>query len=471
MNKPVTSDVAGKRDVQAVKTVCDVLAQRFGEQFQTSEAIRGQHAHTMTYIAAQPPDGVLFAQSTGDVQEAVRVCSEHGVPIIAFGTGTSLEGNVNAPLGGICIDLSQMDRIVQVNRDDLDCTIQAGCTREALNDYLRDTGLFFPIDPGANASLGGMAATRASGTNAVRYGTMRENVINVTAVMADGEVIHTTQRAKKTSAGYDLTRLLVGSEGTLGIITELTVRLYGIPEKIMAGVCQFEDVDSACRTTIAAIQAGIPVARIELLDALQMEIVNAYSKLDYAHKPTLFLEFHGSQNGVDEQTEFFQALAEEYGGSEIKWAERQEDRNRLWKARHDAFHAAVAWRPGAKGVPTDACVPISRLAECVEETRRDVEELGLIAPIVGHVGDGNFHVLPLVMMDDPDEVSRMEKLVKRLAERAIAMDGTCTGEHGVGQGKMKYMAREHGHGWEVMSAIKRALDPGNILNPGKVVRF
>ncbi|MCB1423796.1 MAG: FAD-binding oxidoreductase, partial [Nitratireductor sp.] len=304
-----------------------------------------------------------------------------------------------------------------------------------------------------------------------RYGTMRDNVINVTAVMADGEIVHTTQRAKKTSAGYDLTRLLVGSEGTLGIITELTVRLYGIPEQIMAGVCQFEDVDSACRTTIAAIQAGIPVARIELLDALQMEMVNAYSKFDYAHKPTLFLEFNGSQNGVREQTEFFQALAEEYGGSDIQWAERQEDRNRLWKARHDAFHAAVAWRPGAKGVSTDACVPISRLAECVEETRKDVEELGLIAPMVGHVGDGNFHVLPLVMMDDADEVARMEKMVKRLAERAIAMDGTCTGEHGIGQGKMKYMALEHGHGWEVMSAIKRALDPGNILNPGKVVRF
>ena len=471
MNKPEIPVSAGRCDPQAVKTVCDILAQRFGVQFQTSAAMREQHAHTMTYIEAQPPDGVLFAQSAEDVQVAVKTCAAHGVPVIAFGTGTSLEGNVNAPLGGISIDLTQMDRVIAVHPDDLDCTVEAGCTREALNDYLRDTGLFFPIDPGANASLGGMAATRASGTNAVRYGTMRDNVINVTAVMADGEIVHTTQRAKKTSAGYDLTRLLVGSEGTLGIITELTVRLYGIPEQIMAGVCQFEDVDSACRTTIAAIQAGIPVARIELLDALQMEIVNAYSKFDYAAKPTLFLEFHGSQNGVREQTEFFQALAEEYGGGGIEWAQKQEDRNRLWKARHDAFHAAVAWRPGAKGVPTDACVPISRLAECVEETRRDVEELGLIAPMVGHVGDGNFHVLPLVMMDDADEVARMEKMVKRLAERAIAMDGTCTGEHGIGQGKMKYMALEHGHGWEVMGAIKKALDPGNILNPGKVVRF
>ncbi len=479
MNKPVTENAGqrrnGQRDMQrngqAVKTVCDVLAQRFGGQFQTSTSLREQHAHTMTYIASQLPDAVLFARSTDDVQQAVQVCATHGVAVIPFGTGTSLEGNVNAPYGGISIDLSHMNRVLKVSTDDLDCTVEAGCTREELNDYLRDTGLFFPIDPGANASLGGMAATRASGTNAVRYGTMRDNVVNVTAVMADGKIVHTAQRAKKTSAGYDLTRLLVGSEGTLGVITQLTLRLYGIPEKVMAGVCQFGDVDAACRTTIAAIQAGIPVARIELLDALQMEMVNRYSNLSHAHQPTLFLEFHGSENSVGEQAEFFQALAEEAGGSKIAWAEKQEDRNRLWKARHDAFHAALAWRPGAKGVPTDACVPISRLAECVEETRRDVEALGLIAPIVGHVGDGNFHVLPLVMMEDADEVSRMETMVKRLAERAIAMDGTCTGEHGIGQGKMKYMALEHGHGWEVMSAIKRALDPGNILNPGKVVHF
>ena len=360
-------------------------------------------------------------------------------------------------------------KFLQVNREDLDCVVQAGVTREALNEYLRDTGLFFPIDPGANASLGGMAATRASGTNAVRYGTMKDNVVNVTAVMPNGEIIKTAQRAKKTSAGYDLTRLLVGSEGTLGIITELTLKLYGTPEKIMAGVCQFPSVDAACQTTITAMQAGIPVARIELLDALQMEMVNQYSKLEYENKPTLFLEFHGAEFGVEEQVGFFASIAEENGATGIQWAGKVEDRNRLWKARHNAYHAMLAYRPGAKGIATDACVPISRLAECVDETMKDVAELGLIASIVGHVGDGNFHCTPLVMMDDADEVARANTMVQRLAERAIAMDGTCTGEHGIGQGKRKYMAAEHGEGWAFMSAIKKAFDPDNIMNPGKVV--
>lgn len=459
-----------RRNEAGIAKIMAVLKQRFGENFQTSHDLRKQHSHTTTYIPSELPDAVVFARSTEDVQHVVRACAEYRVPVIPYGTGTSLEGGVNAPFGGISLDLSLMDKVLEVHSEDLDCVVQAGCTREALNEYLRDTGLFFPIDPGANASLGGMAATRASGTNAVRYGTMKDNVVNVTAVMPNGEVVKTAQRAKKTSAGYDLTRLLVGSEGTLGIITELTLKLYGIPDKIMAGVCQFPSVDACCQTTIMAIQAGIPVARIELLDALQMEMCNRYSKLDYEAKPTLFLEFHGTENGVAEQVEFFAAIAEEHGGSGIQWAEKLEDRNRLWKARHNAYHAMVAYRPGAQGIATDACVPISRLAECVGETMKDVEELGLIASLVGHVGDGNFHCSPLVMMDDPDEVARAETLIKRIAERAIAMDGTCTGEHGIGQGKRKYMKTEHGGGVGFMHAIKKAFDPDNIMNPGKVIQ-
>ncbi len=446
-----------------------VLKQRFGENFQSSQALREQHAHTTTWLKPELPDAVVFANSTEDVQHVVRTCAEYRVPVIPYGTGTSLEGGVNAPLGGISVDVSRMDKVLAVNGEDLDCVVQAGCTREALNHHIRDTGLFFPIDPGANASLGGMAATRASGTNAVRYGTMKDNVINVTAVMPNGDVIRTANRARKTSAGYDLTRLLVGSEGTLGVITELTLKLHGVPEKIMAGVCQFPSITAACDTTILAIQSGIPMARIELLDALQMTMVNKYSKLDYSEKPTLFVEFHGSQTGVAEQVEMFTGIASEMGGSGIEWAEKIEDRNRLWKARHDAFYATLAWRPGAKGIATDACVPISRLAECVEATRQDVEELGLVAAFVGHVGDGNFHCAPLIMMDDPEEVRKAEILIGRIAERAIAMEGTCTGEHGIGQGKRKYMQAEHGSGWGFMGAIKKAIDPDNIMNPGKVV--
>ena len=445
------------------------LRDLLGERLSVSAAVREQHGKDESFHHPQSPTAVAFAHSTEEVSEIIKRCAKYKAPVIPFGTGTSLEGQVNAPRGGICVDMSGMDRILAVHSEDLDCTIEAGVTRIRLNEHLRDMGLFFPIDPGADASLGGMAATRASGTNAVRYGTMRDNVVNVTAVMADGSVVHTAQRAKKSSAGYDLTRLLVGSEGTLGIITELTVRLWGIPERIAAGVCQFPDVDAACRTTISVIQAAIPIARIELLDALQMEMVNRYAKLAYANRPTLFVEFHGSPAGVEEQTAFFQAIAEDHGGTAIEWAEKSEDRNRLWKARHNAYHAVTAWRPGAKAVATDACVPISRLAECVGETQADIERLGLTAPIVGHVGDGNFHVSPLVMMEDEDEVGRMETMVARLARRAIAMGGTCTGEHGIGQGKMKYMAEEHGNGLAVMRAIKKALDPADIMNPGKVV--
>ncbi len=457
------------RNEAGIETAIDVLKQRFGEQLKTSKALREQHAHTTTYIPAQLPDAVVFAHSTLDVQEAVRICADYKVPIIPFGTGTSLEGGVNAPAGGISIDLNAMNQVISVNAEDLDCTVQPGVTREALNEYLRDTGLFFPIDPGANASLGGMAATRASGTNAVRYGTMRENVINVTAVMPDGRVVKTGNRARKTSAGYDLTKLMVGSEGTFGVITELTLRLYGIPERISAGVCQFPTVDDACNTTILAMQSGMPLARIELLDALQMEMVNSYSGLDYAAKPTLFVEFHGSDAAVEEQIAMFNMIAGDLGGGGIKWVDTTEARNKLWKARHDAYYAMLAWRPGCRGIATDACVPISRLAKCIAETQRDVEELGLIAPIIGHVGDGNFHTTPLVMMDDPDEVSRAEEFIERLNLRAIAMEGTCTGEHGIGQGKRRFIRLEHGAGADIMMSLKRAIDPDNIMNPGKVV--
>ncbi len=457
------------RNEVGIEKALSVLKQRFGENFQTGHALREQHSHTTTYIPSQLPDGVVFATNSEDVQHVVRVCAEYKVPLIPFGTGTSLEGGVNAPIGGISLDVSRMDKIISVNAEDLDCVIQPGVTRKALNEHLRDTGLFFPIDPGANASLGGMAATRASGTNAVRYGTMRDNVVNLTAVMPNGEIIKTAGRAKKTSAGYDLTRLLVGSEGTLGVITELTLKLYGIPEKISSGVCTFPSIDAACKTTIAAMQLGLPMARIELLDALQVKMVNQYSKLDYAEEPTLFLEFHGSESGVSEQVEVFNELASGNGGSDILWVDKLEDRNKLWTARHNAYFAMLAFRPGAEGIATDACVPISRLAECVAETQKDIEELNLIAPLIGHVGDGNFHCTPLVMMDDKDELERAKEFVKRMAERAIRMEGTCTGEHGVGQGKRKYMAAEHGAGWGYMGVIKKALDPDNIMNPGKVI--
>ena len=457
------------RDDDAIATVVAVLKQRFGERLSTGRSMREQHAHTTTYIPAQLPDAVVHARSTEDVQEVVRVCAEHRVPIIPFGTGTSLEGGVNAPHGGISIDLASMDAILAVNAEDLDVTLQPGVTREALNKHLRDQGLFFPIDPGANASLGGMASTRASGTNAVRYGTMRENVVSLTAVMADGRAVRTAARTRKSSAGYDLTRLIVGAEGTLGIITELTLRLYGIPERISSGVCQFPTVADACNATIMAMQAGLPLARIELLDEEMVRATNNYSKLHLPVSPMLMLEFHGTERGVDEQTELFGAIASEFGGTAIEWVSTTEARNAMWKARHDAYWAMLAHRPGAKGIATDACVPISRLAECVAETVADVERLGLVAPIVGHVGDGNFHVSPLVMMDDPDEVARAEEMIERLNMRAIAMEGTCTGEHGIGQGKRRFVRLEHGAGADVMASIKRALDPHNIMNPGKVV--
>jgi len=458
-----------ERNEAGIAAALGILKQRFGERFQTGQAIRVQHAHTTTYIPNQAPDGVVWPETTEEVQEVVRVCAEHREPVIAFGVGTSLEGHVNAPGGGISLDTSRMNRVLEVNAEDLDCTVEPGVTREDLNHYLRDTGLFFPIDPGANATIGGMAATRASGTNAVRYGTMRDNVLSLTAVMADGTVVTTGKRAKKSSAGYDLTRLLIGSEGTLGIITAITLKLQGIPQAIAGGVCPFPTVEAACSAVIATIQMGIPVARIELVNALQMRAMINYSKLPYPETPCLFVEFHGSEAGVAEQAASFGEIVAEYGGGPFISAIAAEERAKLWKARHDAYWSSLTLRPGAKGLSTDVCVPISRLAECIAATEADIAEHGLIAPIVGHVGDGNFHVLVLMDVDDRQEIEATEAFVARLNRRAVAMEGTCTGEHGIGQGKIAFIEEEHGAGTGIMRRIKQALDPQNILNPGKIL--
>jgi D-lactate dehydrogenase (cytochrome) len=458
------------RNDAGIAAALGVLKQQFGERFHTGHSLREQHGHTTTWIENQMPDGVVFAQSTEEVSDIVKVCAAHQVPVIPFGTGTSLEGHVNAPVGGISIDVSQMDQVLAVNAADLDCRVQPGVTREALNTHLRDQGLFFPIDPGANASLGGMAATNASGTNAVRYGTMKDNVLSLTVVMPDGEVVKTAARARKTSAGYDLTRLMVGSEGTLGIITEITLRLQGIPEAISAARCSFPTVEAAAETVMSVIQYGLPVARIELLDALLVKSVNNYSKLDLPETPLLLLEFHGTEASVVEQAEVFGALAEEQGGEGYAATATQEERNRLWQARHDAYWAMLAQHPGRKGVATDVCVPISNLAAAVGASAQKAEEMGLIAPIVGHAGDGNFHASLMIDMDDAEEIARGQAFVSWLNDLAISMDGTCTGEHGIGQGKRPYLVRELGAGAvNVMAAIKRALDPQNIMNPGKII--
>ena len=452
------------------QAVIEQLRARFGERLSTAAAVREQHGRDESYHTPASPDAVVFARETAEVAEIVGLCAAAKVPVIAFGTGTSLEGHVAALEGGVCIDLSQMNRVLRVSAADLDCTVEAGVTRKQLNEHLRDTGLFFPIDPGADASLGGMAATRASGTNAVRYGTMRENVLALTVVLADGRVIRTARRARKSAAGYDLTRLFVGSEGTLGVITEVTLRLYGIPEAIMAAVCPFPSVEAAVDTVVATIQAGVPVARIELLDAKQMDAVNKYSKLDYSVAPTLFFEFHGTTRGVEEQVAQVKEFAAEQGGTAFRWASTQEERSKLWQARHDAYYAALAMRPGAKGWATDVCVPISRLAECIAETKRDLERSFVTAVLVGHVGDGNFHLAFILDPDRPDELAEATRLNDRMVQRAIAMEGTCTGEHGVGYGKMDFLVAEHGEAVSVMRTLKRALDPDNIMNPGKIVR-
>ena len=461
-----------KQDRKAAGAVIAALAARYGNRLSTSPSVLEQHGHTTTWIENQPPDAVFLPHTTEEVQEVVRLCAAERVPVVAFGTGTSLEGQVNAPRGGICLDFREMNRVLAVHAEDLDCVIEPGITRKQLNEYLRDKGVFFPIDPGADASLGGMAATRASGTNAVRYGTMKDNVLSLKVVLANGEVVQTARRAKKSSAGYDLTRLMIGSEGTLGIITGLTLRLSGIPEAIASGICPFPSVEAACNATILTIQSGIPVARIELLDEMQVKACNAYSKLNLPETPMLFLEFHGSDASVAEQSQRFGEIARDLGGGPFDWATKAEDRSRLWQARHDAYWAVRALRPGGTALATDVCVPISRLADCVTETEEDLKRLNLLSPIVGHVGDGNFHLSMMIDLDDADEVSRAKAFLERLVDRALAMDGTCTGEHGIGQGKMKYLKAEHGEAaLETMRAIKRALDPLDILNPGKILQL
>jgi D-lactate dehydrogenase (cytochrome) len=443
------------------------LRQILGERLSTSASVREHHGKDETWNPGAAPDAVAFVQSTAEVQAVVQICARLKVPVIAFGTGTSLEGHFTAPMGGISIDLSKMIDILEVNSEDLDCRVQAGVTRKHLNLALRDQGLFFPIDPGADASLGGMAATRASGTNAVRYGTMRENVMGLTVVMADGQIVRTGTRARKSSAGYDLTRLFVGSEGTLGIITEVGLKLYGIPETIAAGVCAFPSVEACCNTAIQVIQMGIPVARIELVDAEHIKAINAYSNLSLAVSPTLFVEFHGTPVSTQEQSDTFASIAAEFGAGTFQWATQEEDRAKLWQARHDSFWATRKLMPGKEAIATDVCVPISRLAECVTQTQADLAQQGLYGPIIGHVGDGNFHVVMFCDRNDADEVKRVKAAYGRMIERALAMGGTCTGEHGIGHGKRDYLALEHGNGLDVMRRLKQALDPQNIMNPGK----
>jgi len=450
--------------------VTERLRNDYGERAITTHAVRAQHSHGEGLADEGLPDVVVFPQTNEEVAAIVRVCHAARIPVIAFGVGTSLEGHVAALYGGVCMDLSQMNRVLDVNDADLDCRVQAGVTREQLNAELKGTGLFFPIDPGANATLGGMASTRASGTNAVRYGTMRENVLGLTVVTADGSLVRTGSRARKSSAGYDLTRLFVGSEGTLGIITEVQLRLYGLPEAISAAVCQFPHLKGAVDTVIVAMQLGIPVARIELLDDVQMDACIRYSQLaEFEPRPTLFFEFHGTEAGVQEQSTMVQSICADHGGDAFHWATKPEERSRLWKARHNAYYAALALAPGKQAFATDACVPISRLTECVLETQADIAQTGLIAPIVGHVGDGNFHLVVLFDPASPDERAKAEALAVRVSMRSIAMGGTCTGEHGIGVHKLDALVAEHGDAVALMQTIKRALDPRDILNPGKTV--
>ncbi|POA81843.1 FAD-binding oxidoreductase [Pseudomonas protegens] len=447
----------------------DELTTLLGQRFSTSASVREHHGRDISALDPLPPQGVAFVNHLDEIIAVQQACHRHRVPIIPYGSGSSLEGWLHAVHGGVCIDVSAMNQILEIRVDDMDVTVQPGVTRKQLNAALHGTGLFFPIDPGADASLGGMAATRASGTNAVRYGTMRENVLALTAVLADGRVLHTGGRARKSSSGYDLTHLLVGSGGTLATVAELTVKLHPIPEAISAAVCNFPSVDQAVQTVIQAIQLGVPIARIELIDALTVRALNAYSKTRLNEAPSLFFELHGSQSSVQEQVETIRLLADEHGGQDFEWAVHPEDRSRLWQARHDGYFAAVALRPGCRALTTDAVVPISRLAECIEATAADLQQQGLLAPIFGHVGDGNFHAVILLNPDDPEEVQRADGVAQRLAERAIALQGSCTGEHGVGLTKQAYMSLEHGqNAVDVMAAIKAALDPQQLMNPGKI---
>lgn len=469
MNAPMRATLV-RPDPAVMAAVIAELTRTLGNRCVTSQAVREQHANTLTWTENQPPDAVVYPMTTDEVVQVVRLCARHKVPVIPFGTGSSFEGHVNAPIGGVSVDTSMMKAIIRVNPEDLDCVIEPGVTRKQLNEYLRDQGLFFPIDPGADASLGGMCATRASGTNAVRYGTMKDNVLSLKVVLANGDIMTTARRAKKTSAGYDLTRLFVGSEGTLGLITEITLKLQGIPEAISAAICSFPSVKAACDTAILTIQSGIPIARVELLDTAMVKASNIYSKLSLPESPMLLVEFHGTEASAREQAERFGEIAEGFGGGNFNWTTKPEERTKLWQARHDAYWASMALRPGAKGISTDVCVPISRLADCMEAAIADLDSMGLVGTIVGHVGDGNFHVLPLIDMDSPEEVEKGKRYVQSLVETALEMEGTCTGEHGVGQGKMKYLEKELGpEALEAMRWVKRAFDPDNIMNPGKIV--
>jgi D-lactate dehydrogenase (cytochrome) len=451
------------------QALLDALAARFGAQCSTALAVREQHGRDEGSIQAPPPAAVVFAESTRDVQDAVRLDSAHQTPVIPYGAGSSLEGHLLAVQGGISIDVGRMNRVLSVDADDLTVTVQPGITRKQLNEAIKATGLFFPIDPGADASIGGMAATRASGTNAVRYGTMRENVLALEVVTASGEVVHTGTRAKKSAAGYDLTRLMVGSEGTLGIMTEITVRLYPLPEAVSAAVCSFPSIEAAVRTVIQTIQLGVPIARVELIDANTVRMVNAHSKLALREEPMLLMEFHGSPAGVQEQAETVQEIAGEHGGNAFEWATTPEERTRLWTARHNAYFAAVQSRPGCRAISTDTCVPISRLADCLLDSVAEADASGIPYFLVGHVGDGNFHFGYLLDPNIPEEREKAEALNHQLVARALRLGGTCTGEHGVGIHKMGFLLDETGAGAvDLMRAIKRALDPQNILNPGKI---
>lgn len=446
----------------------DRMIALFGDRASLNEGLRQQHGASESHWETALPDIVVFPNSTEEVVSLVGLCVEHGVPLVPFGAGTCMEGQTTPVAGGVSVNMSRMDAVLAVHAADFDCTVQAGIRREALNQHLRDHGLFFPIDPGADATIGGMASTRASGTNAVRYGTMRDAVLSLRVVTADGRDIRTARRARKSSAGYDLTRLFVGAEGTLGIVTEVTLRLHPIPESILAATCPFETLDGAVATVVEAMQSGVPLARVELLDEVQIRAVNQRSGLGAVERPTLFFEFHGSERHVEEQVEIVEALSRAHGGGVFDWARRVEDRNRLWRARHEAFYAAVGLRPGCVGWTTDVCVPISRLAECITATKADLDRSSIPAPIVGHVGDGNFHVIFVLDPSRPEEFAEAERLNRDLVRRALDMDGTCTGEHGVGLGKQDWLAEELGEGVDLMRAIKRALDPLGLFNPHKI---
>jgi D-lactate dehydrogenase (cytochrome) len=459
LNKPREFDAALLEEMRAL----------LGDRVTTSRGVREHHGKDESYFPYAPPDAVVFPESTEEVRDIVDLCRCHKTPMIPFGVGTSLEGHVLAIHGGVCIDLSRMNNMLAVHEADLDAVVQAGVTRKQLNEHIRHTGLFFPVDPGADATLGGMAATRASGTNAVRYGTMRENVLALTVVLADGRVITTSRRSRKSAAGYELTRLFVGSEGTLGIITELTVRLYAVPEAMSAATCSFPHIAGAVDTVIQTLQAGIPIARSEALCATTMKAINAYSKTSYREQPTLFLEFHGTQGGVEEQAKLVQDIARENGGMDFEWTTKAEDRNRLWTARHQAYFACLQLRPGSRAVSTDVCVPISRLTECIVETSKDISRASMPIPLFGHVGDGNFHCEILIRPESKADLEEAKEFNERVVNRALAMEGTCTGEHGIGFGKMRSLRKELGEAVDLMATLKHAIDPENLMNPGKVV--